>query len=59
MNQDRRQRRDCSLFPIDAQFPKLDVAGSIPVSRSWFQELSATCILLISLVSKSITHPYI
>jgi hypothetical protein len=35
VNQDRRHRRDCSLFPIDAQFPKLDVAGSIPVSRSF------------------------
>jgi hypothetical protein len=28
--------RDCSLDSIDAQFPKLDVAGSIPVSRSLF-----------------------
>ena len=24
----------CSLFPIDCRFPKLDVAGSIPVPRS-------------------------
>jgi hypothetical protein len=31
-------RRDASLFSIAVQFPKLDVAGSIPVSRSWFQE---------------------
>ena len=29
-----RSRRDCCLYSIDAQFPKLDVAGSIPVSRS-------------------------
>jgi len=27
-------RRDASLFSIAVQFPKLDVAGSIPVSRS-------------------------
>jgi hypothetical protein len=26
--------RDCSLDSIDAHLPKLDVAGSIPVSRS-------------------------
>src|SRR5215471_6739100 len=26
-------RRDACLFSIDIQFPKLDVAGSIPVSR--------------------------
>jgi hypothetical protein len=68
MNPDRRQRRDCSLFPIDAQFPKLasgpfrprnamkdrrlstlDVAGSIPVSRSSFQELSASTIPAVSI----------
>jgi hypothetical protein len=30
-----RSRRHCCLFSIDAQFPKLDVAGSIPVSRSF------------------------
>src|SRR5690349_12272841 len=29
-------RRDASLFSIAVQFPKLDVAGSIPVSRSSF-----------------------
>jgi hypothetical protein len=29
------ETRDDSLFSIDAQFPKLDVAGSIPVSRSF------------------------
>ena len=28
-----RSRRHCCLYSIDAQFPKLDVAGSIPVSR--------------------------
>jgi len=27
-------KRDASLFSIEHQFPKLDVAGSIPVSRS-------------------------
>jgi len=27
MNQNRRQRRLCSLFPIDAQFSKLDVGA--------------------------------
>ena len=31
-----RLRRHCSLFSIDGQIPKLDVAGSIPVSRSLF-----------------------
>jgi hypothetical protein len=30
-------RRDASLVSIAVQFPKLDVAGSIPVSRSSFQ----------------------
>ncbi len=27
--------RDCSLDSIDVHIPKLDVAGSIPVSRSF------------------------
>jgi hypothetical protein len=36
-----RSRRDCCLYSIDAQFPKLDVAGSIPVSRSC---VSITCL---------------
>jgi hypothetical protein len=29
MNQNRRHGRRCSLFSIDTQFPKLDVAGPI------------------------------
>jgi hypothetical protein len=33
----------------DSQLPKLDVAGSIPVSRSWFQEVSAPAIPAISI----------
>jgi hypothetical protein len=32
--------RHSRLFSIDAQFPKLDVAGSIPVSRFSFQRLT-------------------
>jgi hypothetical protein len=36
------QKTLCSLFPIHCQFPKLDVAGSIPVSRSMsFQSFTA------------------
>ena len=31
---DVRLRRHCRLFTIDVEIPKLDVAGSIPVSRS-------------------------
>ena len=27
------------MFSIDAQLPKLDVAGSIPVSRSIYKEV--------------------
>jgi hypothetical protein len=30
-----QRRRECCLFSIDVHFPKLDVAGSIPVSRSF------------------------
>jgi hypothetical protein len=33
---------------FDCQLPKLDVAGSIPVSRSSFQELNAAPILAVS-----------
>jgi hypothetical protein len=40
MNQDRRHRRDCSLFPIDAHFPKLD-AGGVPTPALCFQLPSA------------------
>jgi hypothetical protein len=36
--------RDCSLDSIDAHLPKLDVAGSIPVSRSSFQQRSITTL---------------
>jgi hypothetical protein len=31
----------CSLFPIDCRLPKLNVAGSIPVSRSKNQQQAA------------------
>ena len=37
--QDERIGRICSLFTIYVQIPKLDVAGSIPVSRSIFKEV--------------------
>jgi hypothetical protein len=30
------RKRHCSLFSIEAEIPKLDVAGSTPVSRSIF-----------------------
>jgi len=40
-----RLRRHCSLFSIDGQIPKLDVAGSIPVSRSFlFSQLQLLLI---------------
>jgi hypothetical protein len=32
--QDSQHRRITALFTIEIEFPKLDVAGSIPVSRS-------------------------
>jgi hypothetical protein len=35
MTGNEQRRRDCCLFSIDVHFPKLDVAGSIPVSRSF------------------------
>jgi hypothetical protein len=47
-------RRDASLFSIAVQFPKLDVAGSIPVSRSWFQNVSAATIPPFPLISKKV-----
>jgi hypothetical protein len=31
-----RHEHRCPLFTIDDRIPKLDVAGSIPVSRSMF-----------------------
>jgi hypothetical protein len=34
--QDGRHGRICSLFADELRFPKLDIAGSIPVSRSMF-----------------------
>jgi hypothetical protein len=34
-----RGKGGCCLFSIDAQLPKLDVAGSIPVSRSIYKEV--------------------
>jgi hypothetical protein len=36
-----RHGRICSLFSYEAQLPKLDVAGSSPVSRSIFNSLAA------------------
>jgi hypothetical protein len=36
------------LFSVKVHFPKLDVAGSIPVSRFWFQDLSRTTIPAVS-----------
>ena len=36
MTRKQRHRRLSHLFTIDAHIPKLDVAGSIPVSRSIF-----------------------
>jgi hypothetical protein len=32
--QNESHKRPCSLFSIERRFPELDVAGSIPVSRS-------------------------
>ncbi len=34
-----RHGRCCSLFSIELRIPKLDVAGSIPVSRSMFSTI--------------------
>ena len=36
MDRMHRRERICSVFTNDVYFPKLDVAGSIPVSRSIF-----------------------
>ena len=36
-------RRDASLFSIAVQFPKLDVGGSIPVSRSVLLTIYSAC----------------
>jgi hypothetical protein len=46
-------RRDASLFSIAVQFPKLDVAGSIPVSRSCFQSAGLTPFLPVPLISNT------
>ena len=41
LTKNEQRRRYCCLFSIDVRFPKLDVAGSIPVSRSFvFQSLT-------------------
>jgi hypothetical protein len=37
----------CPLYAIDAEIPKLDVAGSNPVSRSIFQQLRDTHRFLV------------
>jgi hypothetical protein len=38
----------CPLFSFDAQLPKLDVAGSNPVSRSKINNLQAPCPVICS-----------
>jgi hypothetical protein len=44
------ERRSCSLS-IDVHFPKLEVAGSIPVSRFSFQRFTCQPFRQFSLVS--------
>src|SRR5262245_21352676 len=44
--------RDARLYSIAIRFPKLDVAGSIPVSRSYFKTLAPAQIPPFPLVSK-------
>src|SRR5262245_42886229 len=41
MHLDDHHRRHCSLFSTDVEIPKLDVAGSIPVSRFRIKGLRA------------------
>jgi hypothetical protein len=44
------RERYCSLFSIETERPKLDVAGSSPVSRSiYFQHVKARRALPVSL----------
>ena len=43
LTKNEQRRRECCLFSIDVHFPKLDVAGSIPVSRSFFQQFMLQC----------------
>jgi len=53
-----RNGRVSSLFSIELRFPKLDVAGSIPVSRSMFSMVykpRPKCPTSINLVCE--THP--
>ena len=40
--QNGTQKMLCSLFSIDTHLPKLNVAGSIPVSRSKNQQFSSS-----------------
>ncbi|HTC76951.1 MAG TPA: hypothetical protein VK684_15325, partial [Edaphobacter sp.] len=40
--QNEMQETLCYLFPIDRRLPKLNVAGSIPVSRSRFNPSALT-----------------
>jgi len=35
LTKNEQRRRDCSLFSIAVHFPKLDVAPSIPISRTF------------------------
>jgi hypothetical protein len=41
--QNEMPETQCSLFPIDCTNPKLDVAGSTPVSRSIFSIARSLC----------------
>jgi hypothetical protein len=42
-----RSKRN-TVFSIKVHFPKLDVAGSIPISRSWFQDLKPSSFPAVS-----------
>jgi len=46
-------RRDASLDSIDIQFPKLDVAGSIPALALRFKSLALRQSLAFPFISKS------
>ena len=40
--------RRCRLFTNDSRIPKLDVAGSIPVSRSMFSMVYRACKICLA-----------
>jgi hypothetical protein len=50
LTKNEQRRRECCLFSIDIHFPKLDVAGSIPVSRS-FVFSSFRVLITLSMLS--------